>query len=377
MSDQFTEVTTEGWGSRLGGSLIAALIGIILVPASIILLYWNEGRAVDAIRALNRGAAAIVEVNADAVDAQANGKLVHLTGTMQPTTTARDPVFGVSGDGLLRLSRAVEMYQWKQQTSSHSTQSVGGTKTTETTYTYKRVWSAEPINSSEFKYPTNHQNPSMTVRSATFNGGGVMLGAYKVDPAVLDKVENFTPLPPPTGPPSGYQLVGDGFYRGQDPSQPAIGDLRVSFKQIPTQTVSVAAALAGNTLTPWRDTNGYTIAMADPGLASAQTMFHEQRQTESTITWILRGVGFVLMFIGFICMTRPLAMLAAVLPPLEWIVSAGAFLGAITLAVPLTLLTISIAWLVHRPLIGGALLVAAIVSLLALRMLHRPRARPA
>ena len=38
MSDQFTEVTTEGWGQRLGGSLIAALIGLILVPASIVLL---------------------------------------------------------------------------------------------------------------------------------------------------------------------------------------------------------------------------------------------------------------------------------------------------------------------------------------------------
>ena len=56
MSDQFTEVTTEGWLQRLGGSLVAALIGLILVPASIVLLYWNEGRAVNAIRALERGA---------------------------------------------------------------------------------------------------------------------------------------------------------------------------------------------------------------------------------------------------------------------------------------------------------------------------------
>ena len=73
MSDQFNEVTTEGWGQRLAGSLIAALIGLLLVPASVILLYWNEGRAVDAIRALNRGAAAIVEVSAGTMDTNANG----------------------------------------------------------------------------------------------------------------------------------------------------------------------------------------------------------------------------------------------------------------------------------------------------------------
>ena len=66
MSDQFTEVSTEGWGQRLGGSLIAALIGLILVPASIVLLYWNEGRVVDAIRALERGEILTVR-NPDAI----------------------------------------------------------------------------------------------------------------------------------------------------------------------------------------------------------------------------------------------------------------------------------------------------------------------
>src|SRR5580698_8564901 len=93
-SDSVTETSTQGWGSRLGGSLIAALIGLLLVPAAIVLLYWNEGRAVDAIRALNRGAAAIVEVNSAAVDPGGNGELVHLAGTLQPSTPAKDPVFG-------------------------------------------------------------------------------------------------------------------------------------------------------------------------------------------------------------------------------------------------------------------------------------------
>src|SRR5579863_5626723 len=177
MSDQFTEVTTQGWGQRLAGSLVAALIGLVLVPASIVLLYWNEGRAVDAIRALGRGAAMIVEVGAAPVDPQANGKLVHVSATMQPTTPARDPVFGVTGDGLLRLSRSVEMYQWKETSSSQSQQTVGGSKTTETTYTYQRVWSAQPVNSAQFKVRDGHQNPPMDVRSATFDGAVVKLGA--------------------------------------------------------------------------------------------------------------------------------------------------------------------------------------------------------
>jgi hypothetical protein len=377
MSDQFTEVTTEGWLQRLGGSLVAALIGLILVPASIVLLYWNEGRAVDAIRALERGAAAIVEVDATRVDPQGNGKLVHVSGMMQPTTPVRDPVFSVTGDGLLRLSRTVEMYQWKETTSSQSQQSVGGSKTTETTYTYQHAWSDQPIASGQFKVRDGHQNPPMQVRSATFNAGEVKLGAYRVDPSLLDKVTTFTPLQPQSPPPTGYQASGDGFYQGQNPGQPAIGDVRVTFTAIPAQTVSVAGAQSNGVLTSYRDSNGYTIALAEPGVVPASALFHDEQKSEGRLTWILRGVGFVMMLIGFVCMTRPLTMLFAVLPFLESLVGAGAFLVALTLAVPITLLTIAIAWIVHRPLIGGALLLGAVAAIYLLSRLHPRRWAPA
>ena len=373
MSDQFSEVTTEGWGQRLGGSFVAALFGLILVPASIVLLYWNEGRAVDAIRALERGAAAIVEVSATSVDPQADGKLVHVSGMMQPTTPARDPVFGVTGDGLLRLSRVVEMYQWKEETSSQSQQSVGGSKTTKTTYTYQRVWSAQPIVSTQFKVSDGHQNPPMQLRSATFDGAEVKLGAYRVDPSLLNKVATFTPLQVQSAPPAGYQAAGTRFYQGKDPNQPAIGDVRVTFTAIAAQTISVAAAQSNGVLTAYRDANGYTIALAEPGVVTASGLFHDEQKSEGRLTWILRGAGFVAMLIGFVCVTRPLTMLFAVLPFLESLVGAGAFLVALTLAVPITLLTIAIAWIVHRPLIGGGLLVGAVVALFLLRRLHPRR----
>jgi hypothetical protein len=376
-SDAFTETSTEGYGSRLGGSLMAVLIGLILVPVAVVLLYWNEGRAVDAIRALNRGAAAIVEVNAAAVDPGSNGKLVHVTGMLQPTTPARDPDFGVTGDGLVRLARTVEMYQWEEESATKSQQSLGGSKTTEKTYTYKRTWSAQPVNSSNFKVPGGHQNPAMQQRSATFDGSGVRIGAWQIDPSVLNKLTEFTPLHVQSVAPPGYQVSGDGFYQGQDPGQPAIGDVRVSFTAVPAQTVSVAAAQASGVLTAFRDPNGYTIALAEPGVVSADALFHDEKKSEGTLTWILRGVGFVVMLIGFVCMTRPLTMLFAVVPFLESLVGAGAFLVALTLAIPVTLLTIAIAWIVHRPLIGGLLLVGAIGAWYLLRQLHPRRTRPA
>jgi hypothetical protein len=376
MSDQFTEITTQGCGQRLGGSLIAALASLILVVVSIGLLYWNEGRAVTASRALGRGAAAIVEVGASPVDASADGKLVHVSGMAQPTTPARDPAFGVTGDGLLRLSRVVEMYQWKEETGSHSQESVGGSKTAETTYTYGQVWSAEPINSGHFKVNAGHQNRPMEFRSAIFDAGEVKLGAWRVDAPLLDRLATFTPLQAQSAPPAGYHVAGDGFYRGQDPSQPAIGDVRVTFAAIPAQTISVAGGQSGGVLAAYRDASGYTIALAEPGVVAAAGLFHDEMKSAGRLTWILRGVGFVAMLIGFVCLTRPLTMLFAFLPFLESIVGAGAFLFALTLAVPITLLTIAIAWIAHRPLIGGGLLVAAVAALFLLRRMH-PRRRVA
>jgi NAD/NADP transhydrogenase beta subunit len=145
---------------------------------------------------------------------------------------------------------------------------------------------------------------------------------------------------------------------------------------VPAQTASIAAGQASGTLTAFRDVNGYTIALAEPGMASAAAMFHDEKKSESMLTWILRGAGFVAMLIGFVCVTRPLTMLFAIIPFLESLVGAGAFLVALALAVPITLLTISIAWIVHRPVIGLIMLVAAIGAFIGLRALL-PNRRPA
>jgi hypothetical protein len=373
--DQYTEITSENWFQRIGGGFVALLFGLVLLPAGVFLLYWNEGRAVTAATALRYGAAAVIDVSAGAVDPRNDGKLVHLTGMMQPATPARDPVFGVSADGLLRLSRKVETYQWQQTASSHSQDSLGGTKTTETTYSYHPVWSAQAIDSAGFKYPQGHENPPVTLLNADFGGGAVTIGAYRVTPALLSKISAFTPLHPGNATPAdGFRAAGDGFYRGQDPSHPEIGDVRVSFLAVPAQTISVAAAQSDGSLTTFRGAGDYRIALAEPGVVTAAALFQDAQHAASQMTWILRGVGFLIILVSLICLTQPLTMLFAVVPFLESIFGAGAFLVAVTLAVPITLVTIAAAWIAHRPLLGGGLLAGGVLSWVGLRLLH-PRRR--
>jgi hypothetical protein len=375
--DSVTEVTTRGWGQRLAGSFVGALVGILFVAISFILLYWDEGRAVDAIAALDQAARQVVEIDAAAIDANAEGKPVHLTGLMETSAPARDPIFGVGGDGLLRLSRKVEMFQWEEEKSTRSHKSVGGSETTETTYTYRKEWSDHPFDSSRFHETSGHRNPPMPVESTMTNAGGVRLGAYRIAPDLLAEVTAFTPFEPETAPP-GYQKIGEFLYRGREIDDPAVGDLRVSFRAVPAQTMTVVAELAAGGLTPFHGANGYRIALASSGTLTAGEMFQEKKHEENILTWVLRGVGFILMLVGFMLVFGPLSVLAGVLPFLEGLVEAGGFLVALTLAVPLTLITIAVAWFAHRPLIGAALIVAGIAfAFLIPRLPRASNRRPA
>src|ERR1700733_2609692 len=110
--DTITETTSEGILSRLGNSLMATVLGILMVPGSIYLLYWNEGRAVNAERALDEGLSQVVEAKLDSADASLTARLVHVSGEAEVVKPAQDETFGVSAANLLRLSRKVEMYQW-------------------------------------------------------------------------------------------------------------------------------------------------------------------------------------------------------------------------------------------------------------------------
>lgn len=378
--DSVTEVTTSSWGRSIVGAILASLIGIALVVASVWLLWWNEGRAVEASRALASGARDVVEIAADRVDPASQGKLVHVTGATETSAPARDTDLGGVGAGsdLLRLRRTVSMYQWVEEKESHTEKNLGGSSTTHTTYSYHREWSESAVDSSRFREPSGHHNPPMPLRSTTIDATDVRLGAFRVSRDVLDALSAFTPLDPQSPSlPDDYRQEGETLYRGQDPARPAIGDIRIRYGAVKAQTVSVVAAQeAPGNLVQFRAANGYTIALAEPGVVPAAALFKEQAHKESILTWVLRPVGFVLMLFGLCLMAAPISAVLNVIPVLGDIAGIGVFSLALVLSVPLTLLVIALAWIAHRPLLGAGLIVAGGVLGYLLRRRQRRR-RPA
>ena len=368
LNNSITETTTTGWLSRMGSSLMGVLIGIILLPCAIFLLSWNEGRAVTAATGLKRGLSSIVEVSADTVNPQNNSKLVYLNGTVNGVAPAVDPWNKLSATGLLRLQRKVEMHQWLERESETTSNNIGGSQTTQKTYTYSLGWTETAVNSAQFKVPAGHQNPAMPLKSQSFDASLVKIGAFTLDKSLVQDLTNFEAVETLTQAPAGYRVQGNLLYKGVNPDQPVLGDVRVTYSAIAAQTYSIAAQQNNSTLTTYQDVkNDYKIALIEPGVVSAQKLFADQASTEQMITWACRIGGFLLLLIGFNLIMGPLAMLVAFLPFLESLVGVGTFLVALGLSIPITLVTIAVAWLASRPLVGGGLLIAAAAAVWAIR----------
>ncbi len=368
LNNSITETTTTGWLSRIGSSLVGVLIGMILLPCAIFLLSWNEGRAVTAATGLKRGLSTIVEVSADTVNQQNNSKLVYLNGTVSGATPAVDPWNKLSATGLLRLQRKVEMHQWLERESETTSNNIGGSQTTQKTYTYSLGWTETAVNSAQFKVPAGHQNPAMPLKSQSFDASLVKIGAFTLDKSLVQDLTNFEAVETLTQAPAGYRVQGNLLYKGVNPDQPVLGDVRVTYSAIAAQTYSIAAQQNNSTLTTYQDVkNDYKIALIEPGVVSAQKLFADQASTEQMITWACRIGGFLLLLIGFNLIMGPLAMLVAFLPFLESLVGVGTFLVALGLSIPITLVTIAVAWLASRPLVGGGLLIAAAAAVWAIR----------
>jgi hypothetical protein len=372
MADRFTETSTQGFGSRIANSLVGLVVGPLLVIGAIVLLWWNEGRAVHAITGLKDAASQVVEAEASGPSPVNDGKLVHVVGTATAQAPIQDADVGIGFADQVGVARTAEMYQWKETKTERTQDNVGGSSTTTTTYDYTREWSEDALDSAAFKYPDGHQNPAMPFRSKRFAASDAKLGGWTLGADVLDRIDYTQALTPDA--PSGWTLSGENYYRG-DPAAPKVGDMRVRYVGLPSgATISVLAKQSGNGFAAFTTKNGYQVELAAVGDHSAAALIENQRKAEALLTWVLRGVGMLLMFVGIAVFLAPLSTIASVIPLFGRIVGGAAALVALVIAIPLSILVIAFAWLTYRPLIGGSLILLALAVGYALWRWRKSRA---
>lgn len=369
MSDNsYTVTSSTGWFGRIGGAIKGVLFGLVMIVVSFPVLFLNEGRAVKTRKTLDEGSKSVIAVSAETVDAKNDGKLVYLTGDAVVEGFLTDPEFNISSEAV-SLRRKVEMYQWKENEQTETKKKLGGGEETVTTYSYEKVWSDRPIDSSGFHKKQEHANPKPALDGKSWTADPVTLGAFTLSTGLVGQIDNYTEVPTSDAVEEREQLAGKKlhkeaayFYLGESPAAPAIGDLRVSHEAAMPGAVSVIAKQTAGSFEPFVAEAGGTIEMLETGTVSADAMFTAAHQANKFMTWILRLVGFILMLVGFSLLFRPLSVLADVVPFIGNIVGAGTGFVALLLSLPLSLLVISVAWIFYRPLIGIPLVIAAVVG---------------
>lgn len=401
-------VDNPSWAQRLGSSLKGVLFGFVLFIAGFPILFWNEGRAVATAKRLAEGAGAVVDIQADSVDAANDGKLVHVSGKADTKDVLADEAFGVSCNAL-RLKRMVEIYQTVEESETKRVKE--GDKTREiTTYTYKKDWCKAPIDSAQFHDPSmRNANPPAAMPFSDLEqcAANVSLGAFKLSEKHVRRIGESKPFAFPADFKVPATIPGGQFQNGTiyipfvaatsangaaaasgspllaaaqalaAPSQaisrvvavgPVPGDVRVTFSVVVPHDVTIVEQQTNGTLAPWAASDGETLSFVKDGIVPAAKIFADAKSTNAKITWLLRLAGLFVMFFGLKMVLGPLDTLVDVIPVVRGLVAAGTALVAGLLAGACALFTIGVAWIFYRPLIGIPLIVGGVALIVVLLM---------
>lgn len=408
----YTEKTTTGYGTRVGNSIKATLMGFVIIIGATILLWWNEGRAVKTADMLEDAQGACVEMpNPDKMDKSLDGELV--CGTAMATTdeVLTESEFGIS-ENAISLSRKVEYYQWVEHSESKSEDKLGGKQETTTTYTYKQEWVSSPVNSADFKDPA-YQGKNYTwttVEPQDVWAEKVSFGAYVLNESLIHSISSTEPVELDVN----FQVLqsmnksiadtyarikgntavlsnqvidavtavadstnlgdsiqgnqvdldyvhqaGNVIYYGRTPNAPEVGDVRVTFEKTVPAKVTVVSVVDGNTFKPFVAKNKKKFQTLRMGKKTIEEIFEEENESNTMWTWILRIVGILLVISGFKSLFSFLETLLKVVPFLSSIFAFGVGIICTIVGIVYSLIVIALAWIFYRPVLGIILLVIA------------------
>jgi hypothetical protein len=195
-------------------------------------------------------------------DADEQGYMVRVVGPLQVVEAPLDQQFNQQ-TGQPVLIRHVQMFQWHELR-------YGGPAT------YELDWEDHPIDSSHFEHPEGHSNPGkFPLESAQFDAGLVRLNDFVLDAALVHALTGSQPVTPdlrslPSNLAASFSLFKDSLVTSAVPSNPQLGDLRVSWEAVPVQDVTVVAKVSGNRLIPASDAAdgvGFAVQSGDVSLA--------------------------------------------------------------------------------------------------------------
>ena len=348
---------------RIGESFKGILGGFVFVLIGIILLWWNEGNNVKNLKTTAEMDKNVVDVSSDKVNPSNEGKLIATSGKLINEEELTDSTFNVKVTTPI-MKRIVEVYQWEEESETD--------EDNVTTYTYKKTWSDELIDSSDF-HESGHNNPKQKpYKNESFTSSNVKVGAFTLSSNQVEMLStnaNYNNFDEATASKSKLKTSNNYLTTSEDLNSPQIGDVRVSFVYNNSTEISVLAVQQGNTFVNFVSKAGKSVNRVMDGTHSGAEMINVIKSEDKFIKWLLRIVGTLLIIGGIAAILKPISAITSFVPILGSIVGTAVGLVSLIVGLAISLVIIAIAWIRFRPLLGIALLaiVAALVAFLIIR----------
>lgn len=171
------------------------------------------------------------------------------SGVQAKATGLRDAEFGVAARGAVGLERRVEMLQWTREGEG-----------------YALAWADAPVDSTGFD--PGHENPAdMPLRSQRWQPGRVTLDGHPVAPEAIEALAAWRPMRPdfsalPGHMSATFQPEGEGLGTAENPVDPQVGDLRITWHERRMPATREPLALRDGT---WQLRDPAAIAAAGEG----------------------------------------------------------------------------------------------------------------
>lgn len=340
----YSETTKTSYGKRIVDSLKGILFGLVLFILSFVLLFWNEGRA-----DLARLAVTAQRISADSIDSSVDGKFVAVQGVITADGILAEGKYFKPGH-YLSVKRSAEMYSWVENSNIKTESKSGGSQENTTTYTYEKKWVNNPEDSKKFKVSVGHENPKMADKDGWIKATGASVGKYKLKindlhlpeyKSILLDSEN-TELINGATLQDGYVFIGSGTN-----NLPQIGDIRINYSIIPGEVNGVVFGKAEvNKIVSYTDNKKGTLYRAFAG--NADNAISELKSEHRLITWVLRVVGFLIMWLGLLIILGPVSIVMDVIPLFGKVTGSAVKLFTFIVASILSLVTIIFSLIFHK-----------------------------
>ena len=337
-----------------------AILGFIILIASIFALFINEHNYVNAIKIANFAEKNAIIVSPKDLNPSNDNKLIFTNGSAYSQELLTDSIIRIPN--AIALFRNTEIYQWEEIRKHRDNNKIS--------YTYRKTWSKNLINSDNFESSAYKNPKKMKYEPKNIYAHNIGLGKFYLSKEIIkniNSISKITQLPYN----SNFKIYNGFYFTGNDYDNPKIGDQKLSYSYIPSGIkLSIIAKQSGNHLENMNSKYGdFSIVMN--GEKDLKTMISDYKKNLTNNTWLIRGISLLFLFLGLNLIIQPIVNLGNTIPILGELTQMAAFASTLIITIALGTLIISLAWLLFRPEIAIPLIIISILTIISLKKRKR------